>query len=83
MKRYRVDWPRLVLNLRGLGWTVERIATAVHIDRQRLSSYCEPLLCEPRHDIGEALIALWGDECNLDRDSLPTVAIELSAASMR
>ena len=54
----RVDWPRIIEDLRRTGLSVEGMSEATGIPRSTLLGY-RNLDAEPKHADGEALLNLW------------------------
>lgn len=55
---YRVNWERIIEDLRRSGLSVEAMAEATSIPRSTLLGY-RNLDAEPKHADGEALLRLW------------------------
>ena len=66
----RIDWPQVVADLKGRGYTTTGIAMRLRIPRTTIRGWTE-IDGEPRHADGERLIALWCSCTGLDRQQLP------------
>lgn len=55
---YRVDWERIIADLRRSGLSVVEVADAVGIPKSTLLGY-RNFDAEPKHADGEALLRLW------------------------
>lgn len=53
----RVDWPRLILDLRRAGWSNQRIGAAIGVSQSAVNTYVN-LGCEPAYSTGCLLVAL-------------------------
>lgn len=77
----RVDWFRLLADLKRAGLSMYAVAELTGIPRTTISNYQNG--AEPRHSIGEALVRLWIRTLGSTRDGLPLARVELSAAKLR
>lgn len=66
----RVDWPQIITDLRGRGYTITAIAMRLRIPRTTIRGWAD-IDCEPRHADGERLIALWCASTGMERGQLP------------
>lgn len=81
----RIDWPRLVDNLRRLGMSVQEIADAIGVRRQAVDYWAGPESDgEPAFWTGSALLVLWCERTGLHWTDAPVRTVSLSvSASMR
>ncbi len=77
----RVDWNRVMLNLRSEGYSMHDVSSLTGIPRSTLKSWSH-LGCNPNHQDGETLVAFWCEAMQLPRESLPTVAAHLAGARL-
>lgn len=82
MTTVRVDWPNVVAQLCARGQTVPGIAAKLQVARTTVLAWRD-IDTEPRHDVGERLIALWCSSTGLPRTAIPMRKRILSAAAMR
>lgn len=69
----RIDWARIVSNLRSKGMTVQQIADDVRVGYSTLYNYTsEDLPSEPPFWVGSALLVLWADRCGCSYTDAPT-----------
>lgn len=66
----RVDWFRLMSELKRGGWSLRAMASATRISKPVLVGL-RNAGAEPKHVAGEALIALWCRVTGLARDKVP------------
>jgi hypothetical protein len=66
----RVDWFRLLADLKRLGWSHYAIEHATRIPRESLRDWANRI-SEPRHHAGEKLIAFWCLHMDRPRESVP------------
>jgi hypothetical protein len=55
-----IDWPRVILELRGAGVSLTQIARSLDVGIATVHGW-QNLGAEPRHSDGEALLELWGE----------------------
>jgi len=77
----RVDWFRILQDLKESGWSLYRVQEEIDIPKTTLIGYKSG--AEPRHKDGEKLIGLWVRITVMPRDAIPMQADELSASSFR
>jgi hypothetical protein len=70
----RVDWRRIVADLRGHHGTLQAVALAVRIPRRTLGTMAERY-CEPRYLEGRALVAAWAQATGGDEASPPMIRV--------
>lgn len=78
-----VDWFRVIVDLERHGYTHRTLSLATGNSRTAIGGWrCN--IHQPSHPSGEALVQLWMDVTEMDRDRLPrrTVSV-LSAARSR
>jgi hypothetical protein len=68
---HRIDWQRLVLELRRAGLKSHLIAKHAMVSRPSIAYYGQGI-CTPRHPTGELLIGLWCETMHKAREELPT-----------
>lgn len=66
----RVDWFRLLADLKRLGWSHYAIEAELGIARETLRDWANRVQ-EPRHHAGEKLIAFWCVHMERPRESVP------------
>ncbi len=66
----RVDWFRILVDLKRLGYSTYDLQDLVGIPRETLRDWANRIK-EPRHHAGEKLIAFWMREMDRPRESLP------------
>lgn len=66
----RVDWFRLLMDLKRAGLGLEGIALRVEVSKSAVIGW-KNLDAEPRHTDGERLIALWAEMTGHATDRLP------------
>lgn len=66
----RVDWFRVLAELRKQGYSLANIAAAIDVPTPTLMNWWL-YSSEPSHERGERLIALWIQVFKLPRDALP------------
>jgi lambda repressor-like predicted transcriptional regulator len=81
MAMNRVDWFRVLADLRANGWSETNLSTQIQIARSTINSWKSG--SEPRHADGEILVAFWCECSGKPRESLPLAARESSAARTR
>lgn len=57
----RVDWRRVVENLRKTGMEVQEIADHVGCSRSAITDYCDDRNIEPAFWVGATIIKLWAE----------------------
>lgn len=67
---YRVDWFRLMSELKRAGWSLRAMSAATGISKPVLVGL-RNYGAEPKHRAGETLIALWCQSTGLGRESIP------------
>ncbi len=67
---YRIDWFRLMSELKRGGWSLRAMAAATRISKPVLVGLRNSG-AEPKHVAGEALIELWCRVTGLGREQLP------------
>lgn len=70
LKIKRVDWFRLLVELKRAGWSLRAMSAATSISKPVLVGLRNNG-AEPKHKAGEALVELWCHVTGLTRDSLP------------
>lgn len=75
----RIDWPRMIGNLRQRGMSLAQIAAAVEVSKSSIINLATTE-ADPAYWTGSALLVLWCDRTGLDwidaplRTVTPTVA---------
>ena len=77
MQSRRVDWFRVLDDLKRLGFSLYAIEAQVSITKSTLIGYKQG--SEPKHRDGERLIGFWCQSTNRAREELPTEVVALSA----
>src|SRR3546814_11541530 len=67
----RVDWFRVLVDLRRLGWTSARVAGEIDMPRTTVDGWKAGAV--PRYDPGERLVALWVEVTGNARGDVPRV----------
>lgn len=70
----RVDWRRIIADLRRHHGTLAAVSLAVAIPRRTLGTMSERY-CEPRYLEGRALVAAWAQVTGGDEASPPMVRV--------
>lgn len=78
--RYVVDWERVITEVRQRGLSTNTIARYIDVPRRTLGAWMDG--CQPAHDAGERLIAVWCTVCDRSRIDVPMIAKPLSAADI-
>ena len=68
----RVDWFRLLADLKRLGFSLRSLPEHVHIPYETMRDWANKGH-EPRHSDGERLIAFWQTVMNRPRESVPMI----------
>ena len=66
----RVDWFRVLSDLRSAGMALTLIATVVRCSKGTLLGL-RNAEAEPKHDVGERIVLLWMRQTSLPREKLP------------
>lgn len=77
----RIDWFRLMAELKRGGWSLRAMASATCISKPVLVGL-RNAGTEPKHVAGETLIALWCRVTGLGRDQLPMSTDEYKPRSV-
>jgi len=77
----RVDWPRLILDLRRTGLSLPRIGQGAGVSARTIGSYLTTDT-EPAHWTGEALIGFWVVTTGRQRGEAPVRAVVPSVAAV-
>lgn len=83
----RIDWARLVENLRQCGLSVRDIARALDVSPSSVQSYCDDRCIEPAYWVGSSMLVLWSAKTGLPwmhapvRTVQPTVSAVLRASA--
>ena len=78
----RIDWPRVIQNLRTAGMSVQDIADAVDVSRSALQDYCDDRNIEPAFWTGAAIIEVWCARTGLRWPDLPVRVVPLSVSAV-
>jgi transcriptional regulator with XRE-family HTH domain len=79
----RIDWPRLIENMRRKGLSMQQIADRAGMSKAALYLYCNAdTMPEPNFRAGCSLITTWIDETGYTLDDLPTRKHEPSVSEM-
>lgn len=74
----RVDWFRVLSDLRRAGMALPLIATLTRYSKGRLLNLRNSD-AEPKHAVGERIVQLWMQQTGLTRDKLPMQSASYSA----
>ena len=73
----RIDWARIIANLRTAGMDMRDIAEKLDVGISTLKGYMnEDAPSEPAYWVGHGLIELWALRCSCPADDVPTVAVD-------
>ena len=79
----RIDWARILDNLRKAGMSMQQIADACECGKSTLHGYAaEDLTAEPAYWIGHCLVALWASKCGTRAQDVPIKTVQLSVSAM-
>lgn len=82
-KEIRIDWARMISNLRGLGMTVQQIADAVQVERASVYRYADQdLPSEPPFWVGAQLLVVWAERCGCSYTDAPTKRVQPSVSAV-
>lgn len=70
----RVDWRRIIADLRAKHGSLQAVADATGIPRRTLGTMAERY-CEPRYLDGRALVGLWAAAVDGDEASPPMIRV--------
>ncbi|MAR93329.1 MAG: hypothetical protein CML06_21005 [Pseudomonadales bacterium] len=66
----RIDWFRIVADLRGAGVTVKDMSQTLDIPRSTIHGWCNEI-SNPRVETGLRVIQFWADTCERPVDEVP------------
>lgn len=75
----RLDWARMIDNLRKLGMSQQDIADSLQVGRSSVQDYSDRQM-EPKFWIGSRLIVLWAERTGLPWTDAPTHVITPSVS---
>lgn len=79
----RIDWARILTNLRTAGMSLQQIADQVDCGRQTLDGYAnEDCPSEPAYWVGHSLLALWCQRCGTALADVPLRTVSPSVSAM-
>lgn len=78
----RIDWARIIENLRKQGMSVQDIALAVNVGRSSVQDYCDCRCIEPAYWVGSALLVLWAEKTGLPWTDAPIRIVQPSVSAM-
>lgn len=78
----RVDWARVIANLRSLGMSWADIASGVGVSRSVLQDYADDRCIEPAFWTGSALLVLWSKKTGLSWTDAPTREVMPSVSAV-
>lgn len=79
----RVDWARLLADLRGTGMSLPEVAGWLGVGKSTLQGYMnEDLASEPAYWTGHCLVLLWRARCGGQLDGVPLRDAPLSVSRM-
>lgn len=78
----RIDWSRVVENLRKTGMSTAQIADRVGISIAAVKVYKNEGASEPAHWAGSALLLLWAERTGCKWDDAPTRAVAPSVSDV-
>ncbi len=70
----RVDWFRILADLKRMGWSHYAIEGELGIPRASLRNWAN-LVSTPLHHSGEKLIAFWCTQTQLPREAVPMIEV--------
>jgi DNA-binding transcriptional MerR regulator len=68
----RIDWARIIDNLRKLGMSEQEIADALDVARTSVQGYCDDRCIEPAFWVGSSLLVLWSSRTGVPYTDAPT-----------
>lgn len=74
----RVDWFKIIDDLKRQGVSLYGICAAIGVSPQKLCGYKQG--SEPKHGDGEKLLKLWCQVTGKDREQVPTEPVPMSRA---
>lgn len=78
----RIDWARVIENLRKQGMSVREIAQAVDVGSSSVQDYCDDRCIEPAFWVGSALLVLWAEKTGLPWTDAPVRKVQPSVSAM-
>jgi hypothetical protein len=78
----RIDWARLLDNIRKTGMSIEDIARTVDVGRSSVQDYCDDRCIEPAHWTGSVLLQLWSERTGLPVTDAPTRRVQASVSAV-
>jgi len=79
----RIDWGRIVVNLKTTGMSTQQIADEVGVGRSSVQGYCDEAMCsEPAFWVGSALLVLWSERTGLSYTDAPTRKVQASVSAV-
>lgn len=76
----RIDWPRIIDNLRRVGMSYAEIAGKLDVSEGTISSYTDDRCIEPAFWTGSAMLVLWSEKTGLSYTDAPTRRVTPSVA---
>lgn len=82
-RQRRIDWPRIIANLRTAGMSLQEIADVIDVDEStiRRGYLNEDAPSEPAYYVGHSLVALWCMRCGCKLADVPIKTVPLSVAA--
>ncbi|BCD83607.1 hypothetical protein PSm6_00140 [Pseudomonas solani] len=77
----RVDWFRVIADLRRCGFCAQAVADVAGVGKATVIGWKQG--AEPSHATGERLISFWSNSTGYARELLPMTEIEMSAFRAR
>ncbi len=79
----RLDWPRMLANIRKQGMSLQQVADHIGVTREGLGNWtAEEAIGEPAFWTGAAMIELWCASTGLGWNDLPTRTVTLSVSAV-
>lgn len=76
----RIDWPRIIDNLRRMGMSHADIAASVDVGTTTVGAYADDRCIEPAFWTGSALLVLWSERTGLSYTDAPTRVVTPSVS---
>lgn len=78
----RIDWPRIIDNLRKLDMSLQEIADELDVSRGSVQSWCDDRCIDPTFWVGSSLLVLWSERTGLPYTDAPTRRVQASVSQV-
>lgn len=78
----RIDWARVIDNLRKLDMTKQEIADELDVSRASVQSWCDDRCIDPTFWVGSSLLVLWSKRTSLPYTDAPTRIVTASVSAV-